>query len=206
MYAWGIPLNVVDFIDKLPESFWEVLRIEQRYIWVVLTCGDEVAMAPEMLTKLLNKKGVAPDSIWSVIMPNNYVLLPGFDVDPKEIEKRKLSDAPARIREIADGIQHQRKVLDVVRGKWPRLKTHTVYPLFKKWGISQKKWDSTEGCVGCGICVRACPQHNMEMIDGRPLWGDNCCSCLACYHSCPRHAVKYGNATLKKGQYFLRRK
>lgn len=206
VYAWGIPLNVATFIEQLPESFWEQLRIEQCYIWVVLTCGDEVAMAPEMLIKLLDKKGVSPDSIWSVIMPNNYVLLPGFDVDPKEIEKRKLSDAPARIKEIAEGILQQRNVIDVVRGKWPRLKSYSVYPLFKKWGISQKKWDSTDGCVGCGICVHSCPNHNMEMIDGRPRWGKNCCSCLACYHSCPRHAVKYGDATLKKGQYFLGRR
>lgn len=206
VYAWGVPPNVISFIDRLPESFWESVRIGQIYIWIVLVCGDEVAMAPEMIKKVLKKKGVIPESIWSVIMPNNYVLLPGFDVDPKDVEKRKLNEAPARIKEIAEGIKQHRRVIDVTRGSWPRLKTAIVYPLFKKWGISDKKWQSTDGCVSCGICVRSCPNHNIEMIDGRPQWGDNCCSCLACYHSCPRHAVEYGKATLKKGQYFFRHK
>ncbi len=203
VYSWGVPPNVIDYIDDLPESFWERIRREQRYVWIVFTCGDEVAMAPEMIKKVLEKRGVEPTAMWSVIMPNNYVLLPGFDVDPKEVEMKKLKEAPARINEIAKGILQQRKTIDVTRGSWPRLKTTTVYPLFKKWGISPKKWKSTDACVGCGICVRACPNGNMEMTDGRPHWGDNCCSCLACYHSCPRHAVAYGNATRKKGQYFF---
>lgn len=203
VYSWGVPPVMIDFIHSLPETFWEKIRGGKIPVWVVMTCGDEVAMAPEMMTKALAAHGVEPESIWSVTMPNNYVLLPGFDVDPKGVEKKKLKGAPARIKEIAEGISRHSHTIDVVRGSWPRLKTMVVYPLFKKWGIFPRKWKSTPACVGCGICAASCPLKNIEMDNetGIPKWGPCCCSCLACYHSCPRHAVSYSTATTHKGQY-----
>lgn len=204
IYSWGVPPNVEKFLLSLPASFWQRVNVEQIPVWAVMVCGDEVAMAPEMLKKILKKVGVTPESIWSVIMPNNYVILPGFDVDSKEVEERKLREAPARIREIAEGIKAHRSCVDVVRGGMPKMKTALVYPLFKRWGIFPKKWHSTDACVGCGICVKSCPQNNIRLdAERRPQWGSDCCSCLACYHSCPRHAVEYGKETRKKGQYFL---
>lgn len=136
-------------------------------------------------------------------MPNNYVLLPGFDVDKKNIERHKLEEAPKRIHEIAEGIRCHARKIDVVRGSWPWVKTKLIFPLFLRWGISPKKWHSTTSCVGCGICAKSCPLNNVKMDNGVPIWGMNCCSCLACYHSCPRHAVAYGKSTFKKGQYFF---
>ncbi len=206
VYSWGVPPNVARFVMTLPEPFWENVKVRQLPVWVVMTCGDEVARAPEMITRILGKRGICPESIWSVQMPNNYVLLPGFDVDPKKLEEKKLRDCHGRIAEIAKGISEGIKTVDVVRGSWPGLKTGLVYPLFKRWGIEPKKWHSRPTCVGCGICAKSCPQKNIAMIDGRPVWGPDCCSCLACYHSCPRHAVEYGKMTAKKGQYFFVRR
>ena len=203
VYSWGVPPIMIDFIDRLPDSFWTEVKVSQLPLWCVMTCGDEVALAPEMLMKLLKSKGVELESIWSVIMPNNYVLLPGFDVDSRDVERRKLQEAPARIKEISKGINQHSRTVDVTRGSMAWMKTKLVYPLFKKWGIFPKKWKSTDACVGCGICARACPLGNVNMQDRRPTWGCDCCSCLACYHSCPRHAVAYGDATEKKGQYYF---
>lgn len=203
VYSWGVPPIMLDFIDKLPRTFWTDVKVGQLPVWCVMTCGDEVALAPEMFIKRLGGHGVSPESVWSIIMPNNYVLLPGFDVDSGDVERRKLSEAPARIREIARGINQHSQSMDVVRGSWAWAKTRLIYPLFRKWGISPGKWKSTDACVGCGICAKACPLKNITMHDGKPQWGDNCCSCLACYHSCPRHAVAYGEATRKKGQYYF---
>lgn len=206
VYSWGVPPNVGQFLMTLPESFWENVKVNGLPVWVVMTCGDEVAKAPEMLMHILRKRGIEAQSIWSVQMPNNYVLLPGFDVDSGEVEEKKLRDCHGRIAEIAEGIGEGRETVDVVRGSWPRLKTGLVYPLFKRWGIRPKNWHYRSACVGCGICAKSCPQRNIAMVDGHPVWGPACCSCLACYHSCPRHAVEYGKMTARKGQYFLVRR
>lgn len=202
VYSWGVPPLVIDFINRLPESFVRDIQRQKKDVWVVMTCGDEVALAPEMIKGTLEGRGIEVKSIWSIILPNDYVLLPGFDVDSREVEKEKLRKAPSRIKEIAEGLKSGYTKLDVVRGSLCWAKTKLVYPLFKRWGVSTGKWHSTESCVSCGLCVRNCPNSNIELDkSGRPEWGTNCCSCVACYHVCPRHAVEYGNITKKKGQY-----
>lgn len=203
VYSWGVPPLVIDFVDRLGERFWTDVRQRRIPVWVVMTCGDEVALAPEMIVKALGRHGVEPQSVWSVTMPNDYVILPGFDVDSKTLENEKLAAAPRRIEEIAEGIKAGKSGVDVVRGSLPWLKSRLVYPLFKRWGIFPSKWHATEACIGCGICVERCPLKNIALDSSRhPVWGSDCCSCLACYHSCPRHAVQYGKATRKKGQYY----
>lgn len=201
VYSWGIPPIVLDFIKQLPDEFIASLKRNKVFVWAVLSCGDETAMAPEMLRKEFAERGLSVSLVASVIMPNNYVILPGFNVDSKEIEKEKLDKAPARLSHIADLIAQRSESMDVMRGSWPRLKTNLVYPLFRHWGIFPKKWKSLSTCIGCGICKKACPVNNIKMTDGHPVWGSNCTSCLACYHNCPVHSVAYGSATLRKGQY-----
>lgn len=203
VYSWGVAPDMLDFVDSLPHSFIHEVNDGGGRIWIVMTCGDEVALAPEMIQRSLMSRCFIAESIWSVTMPNNYVLLPGFDVDPHDLERKKLDEARTRINEIAEGIISRQRVVDVVRGSMPRLKTKLIYPLFRKWGIFPVKWRSSIECIGCGICAANCCRRNITMKKGRPVWGGDCCSCLACYHRCPRHAVEYGGATKRKGQYFF---
>lgn len=202
IYSWGIPPIMLKFVEKLATA---QPYISQKKIWMVCTCGDETAMAPEMLEKRMRRCGLNLAAGWSVIMPNNYVILPGFNVDSKDLEQRKLDEALPRIKQIAEKIKSSQWENDYVRGSWPRLKTRLVYPLFKRWGIFPKKWHWTPECVRCGKCAAVCPVKNIKMKGEHPSWGGNCLSCLACYHICPVHAVEYGKTTRHKGQYFCKR-
>lgn len=200
VYSWGIPPIVKDFIFRLNETF--VLEAEKHKIWVLFVCGDETAMAPEMLEKSLADKHLKLFAGWSLIMPNNYVLLPGFDVDSKEVEHKKLDEAPAKLREIAEKIKSGIEEKVYTRGSWPKFKSKIIYPLFCKWGVSTSKWRWSQECISCGKCASVCPVGNIVMKGAHPFWGKDCTSCLACYHVCPAHAIEYGNATTDKGQYF----
>lgn len=204
VYSWGVPPLVLDFIRSLPQSFVDSVRENHIQVSMVCTCGDEVAEAPEMFTDALAERGLEPAGLWSVTMPNDYVLLPGFDVDSREVEARKLDSAIGRIKEIAGLIASGDYRSDFVRGTWPHFKTKVIYPLFRRWGINHRRWHASEECVGCGRCVSACPVHNIRLVTGKPQWGRNCVSCTACYHHCPAHAISYGKFTEGKGQYFCR--
>ena len=206
VYSWGIPPLVAEYIRGFNDSLVEDIRKKDTAIIMVCTCGDETAMAPEMFRDEWRKRGVDVKAVWSVTMPNNYVLLPGFDVDSGEIERQKLIDSASRIRHIADYISAGTWESDIVRGKWPRLKSRLVYPLFRRWGISPEKWHVSDICVGCGLCVKACPVHNVRLESGHPVWGRGCVSCTACYHTCPVNAVSYWRMTKGKGQYICRLK
>lgn len=203
VYSWGIPPIVKEFVDNFSEGFWERLNVLQSKVWCIAVCGDEIGLTADMLIKLFKGK-TKIESIWSVIMPNNYVLLPGFDVDPKQLENEKLAAIPNRLLKIADGIMSGIKTIDVIVGKFPYIKSKLIYPLFVKWGIFPSKWHYTESCIGCGKCAKICPLLNIKLNENRhPQWNNHCCSCLACYHICPVHAVEYGKETTKKGQYFF---
>lgn len=203
VYSWGVPPLVAQFISGLSQEFVDYVNANGFLIDCVMTCGDETGLAPEMLLTHFRKAGLTVNSIRSVIMPNNYVLLPGFNVDPKELEEKKLAACEGRILEIAQALNRGERGIDVTKGSMAWIKTRLIFPLFMRWGMFPSKWRYTESCISCGKCARICPMLNVTMKDSHPAWGKRCCSCLGCYHICPVHAVAYGRETKKKGQYII---
>lgn len=201
VYSWGVPPVMERFIESIPEDVVEKIRHNRIPVWMVATCGDETGNAPEMFRNIMRRRGLGVKGLWSVIMPNTYVLLPGFDVDSDEVRRRKLADAPAIIESIAGKINGGVWEENVIYGSMPALKTRIVFPLFRRWGIFPGRWRAGDECVSCGKCASVCPVNNISLKDGRPHWKNDCVSCLACYHECPVHAVQYGSATRSKGQY-----
>lgn len=198
IYCWGVPPVVTQFLEK-----YLLARIsKERYVWACCTCGDEAGTAMRHLGRTFGKNcGRNADALWSLTMPNTYVLLPGFDIDSEEVERSKLAHAPARLDEIADMIcSRATGVYDVKEGSVPRLRS-AVFPVFEKWGVNTKWWHVSDACIGCGKCEAVCPAGNIVMSAGRPKWGDDCFSCCSCYHCCPVKAISYASFTKNKSQY-----
>ena len=196
VHSWGLPLAVRRFIREVKLRCGD----DNRH-FMVCTCGDDTGYADRMWRKELRRRGWRPVAAHSVIMPNTYVALPGFDVDPKPLEEEKLSASSHRIAEIAHAVKCGSNIDSLTRGKFPWLKTRVIYPLFMRFLTSPRRFRVSDKCVGCGKCVKACPLQNVWLAKGRPNWGANCTLCLACYHSCPVHAINYTRQTRTKGQY-----
>lgn len=197
-YSWGVPPVVARFIK---ESNIELTGDIKHYM--VTTCGDDAGLTGSQWKKLIKKRGWQPATAYSVIMPNTYVLMKGFDVDSKELAAKKIKASIGRINEIANDIKSVSPSDSITKGSWPWFKSRIINPYFKAFCMSPKPFKANGRCIGCGKCSKACPMENIIMKDGAPQWHDRCALCLRCYHICPCDAVVYGSATKGKGQYFL---
>lgn len=194
VYSWGPPQVVLEFLHNIR------LSDTPDYPYFVCTCGDDTGKTTEIMQKNA-PKGWNFQAGYSVIMPNTYVAMPGFDVDAKQEELRKLQEAEIRILHIAECLTKRTKEFDCNEGKMPWTKTYIIRPLFNRYFIAPKKFHVSSVCIGCGICEKVCPLQNISMKNGHPIWSNNCAMCLSCYHHCPKHAIEYGNSTKQKGQY-----
>ncbi len=207
VYGWRLP-SVVAFLLRtlLVHGAASGEGIPQPYVFVVLTCGDDIGRTDREVRRCLSAARLPLHSIWSVRMPNTYVSLPGFDVDSEAVASQKLRDARRREADIARAVLQRREgIVDVVPGAFPRLKTHLLGRFFHRFLVTDRRFHTTASCTSCGRCLMVCPVRNLRRDEQRrPLWQGKCTACLACYHHCPQRAIRYGRFTQHKGQYVYR--
>jgi ferredoxin len=48
-----------------------------------------------------------------------------------------------------------------------------------------------DACVGCEVCVEACPVEAISMVDGKAVIDpDKCTECGTCIGECPQEAIQ----------------
>lgn len=196
IYSWGVPPVMARFIRRC-----KLKGAHESRHFMVCTCGDDIGRADDRWRNLVGRRGWTPRGAFSVIMPNTYVCMKGFDTDAPEVKASKLAAMPERVTRIVAAMRRGFAESDVTRGSYAWLKTAVVYPFFKYTCMSPGPFAATDACITCGLCARECPMENITMNNGRPTWGDRCALCLRCYHHCPVHAIEYGKETQSKGQY-----
>ncbi|MCQ2095698.1 MAG: EFR1 family ferrodoxin [Bacteroidaceae bacterium] len=194
-YAWGLPRFISDFISRLSIA-------NVTYLYYICTCGDDTGRLNQEFCQLVSSKGWTCHLGYDIMMPESYVNLPGFDVDPHDKETRKLSQAKARLQMAVDDIIDSREGdFQLLPGGFTWIKSVLLRWAFNKWLMSPSKFHVNSQCISCSLCSKVCPMHNIELSGRNPQWGDACVMCMRCYHSCPRKAIEWGGWTKAKGQY-----
>ena len=194
VYAWAPPTIVTDFISKLSISI-----ADEPYIYSIATCGENIGNTMDVLNKALVKNSFHLDSGFSIIMPNNYILM--WDVDSKEEASKRLENSKERILSLSKVIlNRESKVFQIEKGPVPFIFTGVINPLFNKFAMETKNFYAEDTCTGCGLCEEICPTKNI-IVSGKPAWGSVCTQCLACIHRCPEKAIQYGKKTKARGRY-----
>ena len=198
VYSWGIPPIMDKFIKNL-----YLRSYTGQTIYGIFTCGDECGYTKKMFTKRIKEKGWECHHTYSVQMPNNYLLFPGFDIDSKELEIKKIEDAKQTLPVIIKAIIDDKPVNEYKKGSVSFLKSRIIYPLFCKYAQSSRSFYATDECTSCGLCEKVCPTKNITVTD-KPKWKDYCTQCMGCINRCPVRAIEYGKTTIKKGRYYYK--
>lgn len=196
VHSWGMPPRVKQFIEEL-----SIEGYNGQQIFVIVTCGDECGNSDKMVIKTLQMKGWDCRHIYSVQMPNNYIAMPGFDIDELSVQDAKKRAAKELLPKLADAIKNDTPITCYTRGGFTFVKSGMVYPLFVSYCRYGKSFRYTDECVSCGLCSTKCPTGNITMKDGHPSWDNRCTQCLACIHYCPHIAIEFGKASVGKGRY-----
>ena len=189
VYYGGLPSVVIEFLRSLE------LSRKPDYCYAVFTCGGDSYAAPDRLAKALSDRGYELHAAFTVVMPDNYVLLLKIPEDEKKF--RLLVEAEGTLKDIRAAVdRREHRGLDISPVK--KVMTAAMYPIYDH-GRKTKPFFTDEQCIGCGTCVRRCPAHAMVMENDRPKWvADRCIHCMSCIRC---GAVQYGKRTRGKKRY-----
>ena len=190
VYNFGIPITVVDFIEKLN------LQHCGNHVFTVATCGGFSGGASKIAKDLLNKKEIAVGAHFSVRMPDTWT--PAYDVSDKNKNEKINAKADKKIDSIIIRIKKCRNGnFDSWRIPFGEKFYGGYEPLRRTSSLSVE-----ENCIGCGLCAKECPVDAIEIQNGKPVWvKEKCAMCLGCLHRCPQFAIQRGENTKKHGQY-----
>lgn len=192
-YAWRIPKLVKDWILKT--VFTGVNRV-----WFVMNCGDSIGKADFYNQKLCMQKSWEYMGTIQITMPENYIAM--FPVPGPQESKTIIEAASPVIEKAIQSIQSKEKFSEPKRHLADGVLSGTVNKIFYPLFVKADAFFVKDSCVGCGKCEQLCPLNNIQIKEGKPVWGKNCTHCMACICCCPREAIEYGKKSVGKVRYY----
>lgn len=191
-YAWRIPRVMEDWIRRVPFT-------GGKDCWFVMDCGSEIGNADQYLRRLCAQKGLRYHGVAQVVMPENYVAM--FPVPDQDEARQIIEKAQPAIERTIQFLSDGRDFPRPRRNGYDRLMSCIANPLFYRFAVKARAFRVDGRCTGCGQCARLCPLNNIQLSNGRPLWGSHCTHCMACICLCPAQAVEYGQKSVGKPRY-----
>ena len=187
VHVWGVPRRVIEFVRTMQKE-------PSRYHFAVAVNAGQVAATLLQLGKLMRARGLALSSGFQIVMPSNYI--PWGGPGPQEKQLKKIVAGREKIGAIAAAVA-ARAQGPIEKGPlWQNVILTGINRLgYSRIPGADKGFWVDEKCNACGVCRKVCPNANIEMKEGRPLWLHRCEQCLACLQWCPTEAIQYGKKT-----------
>lgn len=192
-YAWRMPRVVEKYLKKCHFT-------GSDKVYFFLTCGANTGNAEHYIENLAQEMELTYMGFSPIVMPDNYIIM--YDADSGEKAETMIHNAGLALKEDVEHILEELPLPGMRISMKDRLISGPVNAMFYKLFVSDKGFWSSDACVGCGACVKACPLNNIKLEEERPVWQGNCTHCLACISRCPYKAIEYKKATAQRARYY----
>ena len=197
VYISTIPARVAQLIKN------STLDGSKDFYFIMTCAGSGISASGDEAMKICKKLNLTYRGITHLTMPQDYLMF--FEVKDKEANDNLMNEAISKVPAIAEKINNNEDLDTSKVGLGHTMSVAPVTWLFDTFFIKPKKFYSTEECISCGICAKACPLNNISMVDGKPVWGKDCIHCSACINRCPKVAIEYGKKTQGKNRYVAKK-
>ncbi|WP_270304973.1 EFR1 family ferrodoxin [Terrisporobacter petrolearius] len=185
IYAGNVPEKLIRWVLRnVPES-------SANSIVYSTSAGLINANGVDSLAKKLSKKGYNILAKETYLMPRNFYF-GKYPKNTKDEVDKMLEDVNKQLDELVDKI-----CLDTlsskefenkgVLGKDLLAETFSVMSRFMG-----KSFSVDDNCIKCGICVKNCPENNINFGKDKNIrFSNKCMLCCRCIHNCPKNAINY---------------
>lgn len=167
-------------------------------VYFVATCAETSYITEQYVRKLAEKKNFHLLGFHSIIMPQSWIT--GGVSQPREVNDQIAANAESDIHQTIEWITEGKAFPEERPGT--SFMSRCLNPLMYMALMGTKKFKVSDVCIHCGSCAMRCPLGNIQMQNGKPVWGKNCTKCCACIGGCPVDAIEYGTVTAGKTKYY----
>lgn len=184
VYFSNMPKIVFNFIEGNGSLF------SGKKIFVLATMGLFSGDGAGCAARLFTKYGAH-------IIGGLHLKMPDCIGDEKALKRTReqnhllVTAAENKIKEAAECLKHGRPIEEGL-GFWYHMaglfgQRLWFYKKTRKY--SDKLRIDSEKCIGCGICVSACPMENILLHSGKVQQQGTCTMCYRCINHCPQKAI-----------------
>ncbi|MGO5051018.1 EFR1 family ferrodoxin [Lachnospiraceae bacterium LCP25S3_G4] len=184
VYFSNMPKIVFDFIEGNCSLF------SGKKIFVIATMGLFSGDGTGCSARLFIKYGAN-------ITGGLHLKMPDCIGDEKALKRTKEQNhllvtlAENKIKEAAESLKFGRPVREGLGFGYHMagLFGQRLWFYNKTKKYSDKLCIKREKCIGCGICVSACPMDNIQLHSGKAKQQGMCTMCYRCVNHCPKQAI-----------------